>query len=312
MIGDAPDKILVDIIMVTFNQQDLVGKAIESVLCQETSFKYRLIIGDDCSTDKTYEICRTYADEYNDRIFLFKNSINLGLMRNYIKCFNLCSAEYIAILEGDDYWINNSKLEMQVTAFQKDSRIGLVHTDYKILHQESGKISKSPKINRDRGRELQGANLFLNLISSSWICAGTIMFKKNVLDQIDFAPFLKNECNTVDLIIELQALLMYEIKYLPEPTLIYRVSSTSISNSSSFKKAEKFADTKFFIRKFFLEWNNFPPSLIKKERKKKNSSLFIKAIKTKDMAGIKKYIGKTSFIGLFIYFQTVLLKKLYR
>ena len=72
---------LVDVNLITYNHERFVAQAIESVLAQKTNFPFRLIVGDDCSTDKTQEIVSRYAREYRDRIAVFFDQVHRG-MRN--------------------------------------------------------------------------------------------------------------------------------------------------------------------------------------------------------------------------------------
>ena len=102
--------------MVTYNQAEFVTQAIESVLMQRTNFTFRLIIADDFSTDNTQEICENYVLKYPDKISYFRNKENLGFsingQINYERCYRIAT-KYIALLEGDDFWIDSLKLQKQ-------------------------------------------------------------------------------------------------------------------------------------------------------------------------------------------------------
>lgn len=107
--------------MVTYNHEKYIAKAIESVINQETKFKYKLFIGEDNSLDSTAEICEFYANEYPDKIELVKNTSNLGPLKNAIQIYQKCiesKAQYIAILEGDDCWTDHLKLQKQVQVME--------------------------------------------------------------------------------------------------------------------------------------------------------------------------------------------------
>jgi glycosyltransferase involved in cell wall biosynthesis len=115
---------LVNILMPTYNHERFVAEAIESVLAQKTRFAYKLIVGDDCSTDSTQAIVRSYAEKYPDKIeFVFARQ-NLGAFhrdRVSIKLLNQFTAKYVAILEGDDYWTDCHKLQKQVAFLESHS-----------------------------------------------------------------------------------------------------------------------------------------------------------------------------------------------
>lgn len=105
--------------MATYNHEKYISQAIESVMIQKTNFKYELVIGEDFSEDRTREICISYKDKYPDNIKLSLNKKNLGVLFNLEQTFHQCSGDYIALLEGDDYWIDSYKLQKQVGFLEK-------------------------------------------------------------------------------------------------------------------------------------------------------------------------------------------------
>lgn len=114
------EKPLVSVILIAYNQRRYIRQAIESVLAQETSFSYELLIGDDASDDGTSGIVAEYAQAYPDRIRAFIRPENLGAARNAVLLLQQARGEFIASLEGDDYWIDPQKLEKQA-AFLRES-----------------------------------------------------------------------------------------------------------------------------------------------------------------------------------------------
>lgn len=104
----------VSVCMITYNHEKYVGQAIDSVLMQETSFPYELVIGEDCSTDRTREIVLRYQQERPAIVRVLCHEKNLGMLRNLATTLEACRGEYIALLEGDDYWTASAKLQRQV------------------------------------------------------------------------------------------------------------------------------------------------------------------------------------------------------
>lgn len=107
-------KIDVSIAMMTYYHEKYVARAIESVLAQKTNFRYEIIISDDCSKDNTRQILLSYAEKYPDIIKLNFNKENLGISNNNYQTRCLCTGRYIATLSGDDYWIDEQKMQNQV------------------------------------------------------------------------------------------------------------------------------------------------------------------------------------------------------
>lgn len=118
---------LVSVCITAYNQEEYIAQAIESVLAQQTSFDVELVVGDDGSTDRTGEICRGYAEKYPDRIRLLTSPVNLGMRANYKRIFEACRGRYIAICDGDDWWTDPQKLELQVELMESDSECGMCY-----------------------------------------------------------------------------------------------------------------------------------------------------------------------------------------
>lgn len=102
------------IVITTYNLEEYVGQALESVLNQKTNFKYKIIVADDCSTDKTFEIINNYKNKYPEKIEVLSSSKNQGSLVNSNRVFDGLQCEYFSFLDGDDYWINENRLQMQV------------------------------------------------------------------------------------------------------------------------------------------------------------------------------------------------------
>lgn len=124
--------------MCTYNRAHYIGQAIDSVLSQSFS-DWELLIVDDASTDTTEEIVRSYEDS---RIVYIKNESNLGITKNRNKALSLAKGEYIAVLDSDDYWIDNAKLEKQVAFLDAHPMYALVGTQMEIVDSAGKKIKK--------------------------------------------------------------------------------------------------------------------------------------------------------------------------
>jgi glycosyltransferase involved in cell wall biosynthesis len=135
--------------MVTYNHERYIAQAIESVLMQQTTFDYEIVIGEDDSSDNTRAIVKEYKERFPDRIRLFLNSRNdviyihgapTGLW-NIVNCLNNVRGKYIALLEGDDYWTSPSKLQKQVDILEKDQSLGGCFHETQLVY-EDGSLGK--------------------------------------------------------------------------------------------------------------------------------------------------------------------------
>ena len=95
---------LVSVCMTAYNHAPYIGRAIEGVLSQRTTFAVELVLSDDCSPDGTGAICRDYAARYPDRIRLLTGDVNVGMRANYRRTIEACRGRYVAMCDGDDWW----------------------------------------------------------------------------------------------------------------------------------------------------------------------------------------------------------------
>lgn len=107
---------LVSVCMTAYNHAPYIGRAIEGVLSQRTTFAVELVLSDDCSPDGTGAICRDYAARYPDRIRLLTGDVNVGMRANYRRTIEACRGRYVAMCDGDDWWCDPLKLQRQVEA----------------------------------------------------------------------------------------------------------------------------------------------------------------------------------------------------
>jgi len=103
----------VSIIVLTYFHERYIAQALDSILSQETTLRYEILIGDDASKDRTPEIIQDYAARYPGIIHPILRSENLGASKNDWDVKQRCRGKYLASLEGDDYWIDRRKLQKQ-------------------------------------------------------------------------------------------------------------------------------------------------------------------------------------------------------
>src|ERR1700675_549835 len=99
----------VSVLVVTYNHQEFISEALNSVLMQEHDYTYEVIVADDCSTDGTPQIIRAFQSQYPAVIRVLDTSTNMGITRNYKRGFKACAGDYVAVLEGDDYWTSRHR-----------------------------------------------------------------------------------------------------------------------------------------------------------------------------------------------------------
>lgn len=125
------DGTMVTVICITYNHQEFIAQALDSFIMQKTNFKFKVFVGEDCGPDGTAEIVRDYAARYPDLIVPFIRETNMGAQRNLIDLCQRATSPYIAFCEGDDYWIDEYKLQKQVDFMEAnpESRICTMQTE---------------------------------------------------------------------------------------------------------------------------------------------------------------------------------------
>lgn len=142
------EKPLLSVCIQTFNHKKYIEKCLDGILAQKTDFIFEILLGDDDSSDGTRDICLKYANLYPERIRLFlhhrENNIKISSKPTGIFNFtyNLFSARgtYIAYCDGDDYWVDNYKLQKQVNYLEVNPGVVLTYHAIKMIDHEGSKI----------------------------------------------------------------------------------------------------------------------------------------------------------------------------
>lgn len=130
------DDIMVSVCMLAYNHEKYIRQAIESVLMQKVNFKYEIIIGEDCSPDHTREIVKEYEEKYPDIVKPIYHERNVGSAKNGVAIRENCSGKYIAYLEGDDYWTDENKLQLQFDFLEKNPQYVAVYHNVTCVNEQ--------------------------------------------------------------------------------------------------------------------------------------------------------------------------------
>ncbi|MBC7901921.1 MAG: glycosyltransferase [Gemmatimonadaceae bacterium] len=129
----------VSILMITYNHAPFIAQALDSVLMQQVDFEYEIVVGEDCSTDATRKTLIEYRQKFPDKIRLLLPEKNLGMIRNFAATFQECRGEYIALLEGDDFWTSTSKLQRQVDYLDAHPECAASFHNVEIIYENDDK-----------------------------------------------------------------------------------------------------------------------------------------------------------------------------
>lgn len=221
----------VSIVCTNYNKGEWIKEAMDSFLKQKTDFPFEIIMIDDKSTDGSDKIIKEYAKKYPEIVRAHFNTKNLGITKTWIKVCKFAKGEYIARCDGDDYWINNEKLQMQVDALRENKKSKWCSTDYDIYNVDSGKIEKNifenEKVNRTK-------NFSEMLAKSGWTMASSWLVEAELMININNTLDVNAEDDTFN--IQLDLFNKTTLTYVPVSTVVYRVNEGSDSRPEDAKR----------------------------------------------------------------------------
>ena len=171
---------MVSVIMITYKHEAFVAEAIDGVLMQECDFEVELIIADDCSPDGTWQIAEDYIESNpkGHRIKYTRHERNKGMMPNFIWALEQTKGKYIALCEGDDYWIDPLKLQRQVDFLEANPSFSFCFSNISHVDQFDKELSEGwPNRN--------GAfTLTKRMLGEEYLIpTPTILFKNNIINK---------------------------------------------------------------------------------------------------------------------------------
>jgi len=192
---------LVSVCIITYNQAEYIEEAVDSVLEQQVDFEYELIIGDDCSTDGTREILKRYQCAHPDRIRLNLHDEHydgIPARKNMVTNLESARGKYVALLDGDDYWISPDKLQRQTEFLEAHPGVSLSSHDSLIVlegkaaedsYGRSGKVYESElhpsAMSEDRYLDVNEViNQKTDEGESFSIPAGSMVFRRQFFDPV--------------------------------------------------------------------------------------------------------------------------------
>lgn len=261
---------LISICVQTYNHANYIEKCLDSLLDQQTSFNYEILIGEDQSSDGTREICQKYAEAYPDKIRLFLHDrannikINGRPTGRFNWLYNLYSArgKYIALCEGDDYWIDSSKLQKQVDVLQKEKEVIACFTNARIEQDRELQTYNETYRKAKRGDEyfsfdriaLKGGGLFPT---------ASFVFRNTIKEFPDFMVQRQSGDRALSLLLASAG----EFKYLDEVTCVYRVHAGGLFSGGLKDKSRRnriYKDNIELLKSFDLHSNGKFHSAISK------------------------------------------------
>lgn len=223
---------LVSICCITYNHEDYISDALDSFLMQETDFPFEICLGEDASSDNTREICLQYAKKYPNIIKLFLrkredviyiNDLPTGRF-NIIQTLKQCQGEFIALCEGDDYFLDKNKLEKQLNEMTKYPNIKMSFHKAKVINSDKRGISNV--IGPDKKNIYMFTQKKVIINDGSFCPTSSLMFRKEVFKDLS-KVFWK--VTAFDYFIQIIGSVNNAI-FLPCVSSVYRVHDSSLTS----------------------------------------------------------------------------------
>lgn len=241
---------LVSVAIPTYNHGPYIEQCIKSILSQRTNFPFEVCIGEDSSNDKTREVCLRLAEEHPNIIRLhlrdrkdviFMHGRPTGRF-NFIETLKSCRGKYIAICDGDDFWLHPEKLQKQHDFLESNAKIALCHANMQVFYQESGKnhdgyvprkIKKKAKKLRSNFRTLPPRRYGINdLAKGNKINMPSVFFRNWLLDHP--VPDFMWTAGAGDWALHMNTARFGKIGFMNETLALYRVHKGGIWSGTNF------------------------------------------------------------------------------
>lgn len=215
----------VSVCMITYGHEKYIREAIDGVLMQECNFEVELILSNDCSPDKTDKVIQDILENHPRKSWIkyFKHEKNLGMMPNFIFAMQQCQGAYVALCEGDDYWVDPLKLQKQVDFLEANPEYVIHSGAAKLLNNEIVTDELIGFENESRTFNITDFYKQNNLITCTVMFRNCLNFFPKVFENVTFGDWF-----LYTLLIQKTGLNAFRSN---EVLSVYRIHSSSVMSS---------------------------------------------------------------------------------
>ncbi len=252
------DKVI--IVILTYNLEKYISQTLDSVLNQKTTYPYKILVGDDCSTDNTPEILKEYQQKYPDKIEIRLSDKNLGCLGNGNRLFDGLQSEYFSLLDGDDIWLDDEHLQKQIDFLEN-------HKEYTIVAANTQYLKNDKPADLLIDKKFLGKTFtFDDFVEDRcpYFHPSTTIFR-NIIYKNGLPACYKDAENTFencalrgDDFRRIQHLQEGKVYIMPEVLSYYRIHDTGIWQSASENKRKIEGAIEYnFLRKYYKDTKYF-------------------------------------------------------
>jgi glycosyltransferase involved in cell wall biosynthesis len=222
----------VSVLVLAYNQEPFVAQAVRSALEQDAGVNYEIVVGEDASTDRTREILTAIEREHRDRIRLLLPVSNRGMYENFVETLRACTGEYVALLEGDDYWTSPRKLRTQAAYLDAHPQCALCFHNVSVVHADS---SRPPRLYCDP--RPKDRSTLEDILARNFIPTASVMVRRVALGE---PPVWMRSLRMLDWPLHVLSARHGDIGYLDEVMAVYRIHAGGIwSGAGHVRKLEE-------------------------------------------------------------------------
>ena len=214
----------VSVLCAAYNHEEYLRQTLDSFLNQKTDFPFEVLVNDDASTDSTGDIIREYAARYPEIIRPFYQKENLYSRRINlydVVFFPACRGEYIAVCEGDDYWNDPEKLQLQVDWLD-------AHPEYSAcVHNSIGRFTDQPDkvlFAQDGDRDIPFEQVVQGM-SHAYHTSSILARREFILNPPDYRDVAYHQGYFTDYAVGVRLGLSGKVRFLDRCMSVYRIGS---------------------------------------------------------------------------------------
>lgn len=287
------EKIMVSIYCLAYNHERYIRDTLEGFIKQNTTFNYAVIIHDDASTDNTATIINEYEKKYPNiikPIYQKENQYSKGvdLIDKYI--IPKLKGKYIAICEGDDYWIDNYKLQKQFDALENNQECDMCAHNAKVFDCKSKKfLNCFPDIKKNKILSVE-ETIYKE---GGFLPTASLFFRRELLKPMKFQKYW-----SIDYTRQIRGALRGGIIYLSDTMSVYRQNvpgSWTVRNNK--KQRILFEKKQTMLTILNKETGYLYDSIIKKRIKKNKFDLYLEIDECKNALNeeYRQFVKELSF-----------------
>lgn len=234
---------IISVIVITYNHEKFIEKTLASIVEQKVDVSYEIVIGEDSSKDKTRKVIERFIENNSSIEFnLLPATPNKGMQKNLLDTYRACKGKYLAYCEGDDFWIDNNKLQKQFNFLEKNvNYVAVAHNSYKLYENwNSPWVIEMAKMKAEKVEKLSGYHgtcglgrptqdmTFEHFLYEKWPFHAASVFFKN-LDLSNF-PKIMTTTATPDKVMFVTLLHHGKFHFENQIMGVYRIHEGGITN----------------------------------------------------------------------------------